>query len=229
MPIAVNGQRVSGDISGEMHFNVIGPRYFEVLGTPFILGRDFTNGDGATAPRVAVVNESFVRQYLKDVAPLGQRVSVVGSSEDMQIVGVVRDAVYESLRQTPPATVYAAYLQGEVDTAKLEIHAPGALAQVTAAIRGEIQPKLAGKPLRVRTLTGQLESGLVRERLMTTLASTLVCLRYRWSSSGCTACWPSAWRAVPERSAFESRSGRDNRRCFERFCAKPVGWSVLVS
>jgi predicted permease len=176
MGIALNGQPVRGDISGEMHFNVIGPRYFEVLGTPLVFGRDFTNRDDATAQPVAIVNEAFVRRYLKDVAPLGQRVSVVGSGQDMQIVGVVRDAVYEDLRQTPPPTVYAAYLQGGVDTATLEIHAPGALAQVTAAIRSEIQPKLAGKPLRVRTLTGQLESGLVRERLMTTLASTFSAL-----------------------------------------------------
>jgi predicted permease len=176
MPIAVNGQPVGGDISGEMHFNVIGPRYFEVLGTPFVLGRDFTNRDDATAPPVAIVNEAFLRRYLKDVAPLGQRVSVVGSPQDMQVVGIVRDAVYEDLRQTPPPTVYAAYLQSGVDTATLEIHAPGGLAQVTAAIRSEIQPKLAGKPLRVRTLTGQLESGLVRERLMTTLASTFSAL-----------------------------------------------------
>jgi predicted permease len=169
MPIAVNGQPAG---SGELHFNVIAPRYFEVLGTPFALGRDFTNRDDATAPRVAIVNEAFVQQYMKDAAPLGQRVSVVGAPQDMEIVGVVRDAVYENLRQVPPPTVYAAFLQSSVDTATLEIHAPGALAQVTAAIRREVQSKLAGKPLRVRTLTGQLESGLVRERLMTTLATT---------------------------------------------------------
>jgi putative ABC transport system permease protein len=174
MPIAVNGQPVGGEIGGEMHFNVIGPRYFEVLGTPFVLGRDFTNRDDATAPRVAIVNQAFVRQHMKDVAPLGLRVSVVGSPQEMQVVGVVRDAVYESLRQTPPATVYAAYLQSGVgvDTATFEIHAPESLAQVATAIRAEVQPKLAGKPIRIRTLTGQLERGLVRERLMTTLAST---------------------------------------------------------
>jgi putative ABC transport system permease protein len=170
LPIAVNGQAAG---SGEMHFNVIAPRYFEVLGTPFVLGRDFTNRDDTTGRLVGIVNQAFVRQYMKDQAPLGQRVSVVGSPQDMEVVGVVRDAVYESLRQSPPPTVYAAYLQsGSVDAATLEIYAPGALAQVAAAVRAEIQPKLAGKPLRMRTLTGQLESGLVRERLMTTLAST---------------------------------------------------------
>ena len=167
MPIAVNGQAVDGD----MHFNVIAPRYFEVLGTPFVLGRDFTNRDDATATAVAIVNQAFVRQHMTDLAPLGQRVSVVGSPQTMQVVGVVKDAVYEDLRQPPPPTVYAAYLQSGQDTATLEIHAPASIAQTTAAIRREVESKLAGKPLRVRTLTGQLESGLVRERLMTTLAN----------------------------------------------------------
>jgi putative ABC transport system permease protein len=166
VPIALNGQPVGDDL----HFNVIAPRYFEALGTPLVLGRDFSNRDDAASPPVAIVNEAFVRQYMRDVVPLGQRVAIVGSPQAMQVVGVVRDAVYESLRETPPPTVYAAHLQRPIDTATLEIHAPGSLAQVTAAIRSEVQPKLAGKPLRFRTLTGQLESGLVRERLMATLA-----------------------------------------------------------
>ena len=166
LPTAVNGQAVGGDL----HYNVIAPRYFEVLGTPLVLGRDFTNRDDAAAPPVAIVNQAFVRQYMRDLVPLGQRVSIVGSLQDMQVVGVVRDAVYENLRQTPPPTVYGAYLQSAVDAVTLEVHAPGSLAQMTAAIRNEVESKLAGKRLRVRTLTGQLESGLVRERLMTTLA-----------------------------------------------------------
>jgi putative ABC transport system permease protein len=167
LPTAVNGHAVGGDL----HYNVIAPRYFEVLGTPLVLGRDFTNRDDAAAPPVAIVNESFVRQYMRDLVPLGQRVSIVGSPQDMQVVGVVRDAVYENLRQTPPPTVYGAFLQSAVDAVTLEVHAPGSVAQTTAAIRREVESKLAGKRLRVRTLTGQMESGLVRERLMTTLAS----------------------------------------------------------
>src|SRR6185436_10947592 len=85
MPIAVNAQPIG---SGELHFNQVAPRYFETLRTPFVLGRDFTLHDDATAPGVAIVNESFVRQYMTGVSPLDQRVSVVGSREN-QVVGVV--------------------------------------------------------------------------------------------------------------------------------------------
>jgi putative ABC transport system permease protein len=168
MPIAVNGQPIP---SGEMHFNVVAPRYFETLSTPLLLGRDFTLRDDATAPGVAIVNEAFVRHHMPDGSPLEQRVSVVGSPRELQVVGVVKDAVYEGLRQTPPPTVYAAYFQGGAGAVTLEIYGAGSLAQAASAIRADVQPKLAGKLVRIETLTSQLEGSLVQERLMATLAS----------------------------------------------------------
>jgi putative ABC transport system permease protein len=118
---------------------------------------------------VAIVNESFIREYLPNRRPLEQRLSLGGLKEDLQVVGVVKDAVYQTLRQTPPPTVYASYLQMG-GPATLVIYAPGSLAQVASAIRADVQQRLAGKPLRVRTLTRQMESSLAQERLMATLA-----------------------------------------------------------
>jgi predicted permease len=181
MPIAVNGQPVG---SGEMHFNQVAPRYFETLNTPFVLGRDFTVRDDATAPGVAIVNEAFVRQYLPNGRPLEQRVSVVGSPAEREVVGVVKDAVYETLRQTPPPTVYIPYLQSGGGGVTLEIFAAGSLAQVESTIRAEVQPKLAGKPMQIRTLTARLERSLVQERLMATLASAFGLLALALASVG---------------------------------------------
>ena len=118
LPIAVNRQPVA---SGEMHFNLVAPRYFETLSTPILLGRDFTLRDDETAPGVAIVNEAFVRHFMPNGSPLEQRVSVVGSPRELQVVGVVRDAVYQGLRQTPPPTVYGAYFQGGAGAVTLEI------------------------------------------------------------------------------------------------------------
>jgi len=149
----------------------VAPRYFETLSTPIVLGRDFTLRDDATAPGVAIVNEAFVRHHMPNGSPLEQRVSVVGSPRELQVVGVVKDAVYEGLRQTPPPTVYGAYFQSGGGAVTLEIYGAGSLSQAAAAIRAEVQPKLAGKLVRIQTLTSQLESSLVQERLMATLAS----------------------------------------------------------
>jgi ABC-type antimicrobial peptide transport system permease subunit len=79
--------------------------------------------------------------------------------------------VYESLRQTPPPTVYAPYLQRGSGQVSLAIHAPGAIPAVTSAIRAHLQPQLSGRPLRIRTLTAQLESSITRERMMAIVAA----------------------------------------------------------
>ena len=164
--VAINGRPADG----ELHFNNVSPRYFETLRTPVVLGREFTMQDAEGTPLVAVVNEAFARAFLPDGSPLGQRVSVGGRPGELQIVGVVRDAVYESLRQAPPPTVYAAFLQRGSGDATLVIHAPGALPAVASAIRGYLQPRLNGRPLRVRTLSAQLETSLARERMMAIVA-----------------------------------------------------------
>ena len=143
LPITVNGQR-TGD--GEMHFNNVGPRFFEALDTPVVLGREFTPRDTADGPGVAIVNEAFVRQHMPGGNPLGQRVAVTGARE-LQVVGVVKDAVYETLRDAPPPTVYAPLLQRGGGGMSLVLYAPGALAPVASAIRAEVQPKL-GRQVR---------------------------------------------------------------------------------
>jgi predicted permease len=155
----------------EVHINVVAPRYFEVMNTPIVLGRDFAAGDDESAPRVAIVNETFVYKYLSGRRPLGERLLIGGVKGDLEIVGVVRDAVYQTLKERPPPTVYGSYAQMPgVGAVTLVVHAPRAVTEVAGAIRADLQPQLAGKPLRMRTLTSQLEGSLVQERLMATLA-----------------------------------------------------------
>src|SRR6266853_4541190 len=67
----------SGD-KGEKEINVncnpVAPRFFETMGIPIVLGRDFTGADGQQAPRVAVVSESFARRYFPNEVALGKQV-----------------------------------------------------------------------------------------------------------------------------------------------------------
>jgi putative ABC transport system permease protein len=175
--IAVNGQPGGQEIL----FNSVSRRYFETMATAVVLGREFTRRDDAGAPPVAIVNEAFARRYLSrrylpKEDPLGQHLTV-GSlrKQEFDIVGVVRDSIYESLREAAPPTVYVPLIQrvgiggfGVV----FEVHASGSLAQVAAALRSTLQPALPGVPVEVRTLTGQVDRALVQERLMATLAAS---------------------------------------------------------
>ena len=78
---------------------MVTPEYFTTFGIPMSRGRAFTEQDSASAPRVAIVNDAFVRQYLKDVNPLEQRIVIeqlipgvaqLGPAVEWQIVGVYR-------------------------------------------------------------------------------------------------------------------------------------------
>jgi putative ABC transport system permease protein len=167
-PMTVNG--VSTGLV-EVYFNVISPRFFEIVGTPLLAGRDLIDTDDGAAPAVAVVNEAFVRKHVAAGDPVGQRVQISRMSPEMQIVGVVKDAVYETLRAAPPATVYASYLQTRGRPMQLVIDARPPLNEVAATVRAAIQPKVPATPMRIRSFAAQVEDSLFRARLMMSLTT----------------------------------------------------------
>jgi predicted permease len=157
----------------ESLYHTIGPRYFETMGTPLVAGREFTPGDRAAAPRVAVVNETFVRRYLGGRKPLGQRISIAGADgPPMDIVGVVRDALFSgSVRYVAaPSSVFVPYAQGRPSKATFEIAVAGALPQLAASVQRELLPRLPNTRIEVRTLSEQLDRALLQERLVAGVA-----------------------------------------------------------
>jgi predicted permease len=174
-PASVNGQSI-----GRPYFNAVEPRYFATIGTDVVEGREFTAADGVGAPLVAVVNQSFVRRFLPGLEPLGQRVVVRG--QEARVVGVVRDAAYESLRESWPPTVYFPLAQDFAANAALGqtrarvtlvVRVAGGAAPVVPALERTLQPAFPTSPLRVRTFSAQIERALIRERLMAALAGSL--------------------------------------------------------
>ena len=169
VPVFVNG--ISTGVE-EVYFNVVAPRFFAIMQTPLVAGRDFSRSDDGSAPLVALVNETFVRQYLPEGNALGQWVSFTGAADNqMQIVGVVRDAVYETLRAAPPPTMYVSYLQHRGRPMTLVIDVQGSIVATMARVRDEVQPKVPSRPLWMRTLAGQVEASLIRERLIALLSA----------------------------------------------------------
>jgi predicted permease len=76
------------------------PDYFDSVGTHVLTGRGITIRDTATAPTVAVVNQEFVKQYFAGMNPIGQHFGARGpaSVADYEVVGVVEDTIYTSVR-----------------------------------------------------------------------------------------------------------------------------------
>ena len=85
--------------------NWVAPRYFETLGTPLLVGREFQFEDENRA-RVAIVNQALARYYFAGRDPVGRHITLDGDARPFEIVGVVGDAKYTELREAAPRTMY---------------------------------------------------------------------------------------------------------------------------
>jgi putative ABC transport system permease protein len=111
--VQIEGYTFRADESDSVGFNVIAPDYFATLGTPVVLGREFDDRDTGTSPKVAIVNESFARYFFGNAPALGRHVTSVDVT--YEIVGVVRDAKYQNLRDPIMKTMYIPWLQRNGD------------------------------------------------------------------------------------------------------------------
>lgn len=168
-PVQAEGQ------SRTAHFNSISPRYFETLRTPIVAGRDFTVRDDAAAPKVAIVNEEFVRRLIPEGNPLGKRVSLIEHDpewHDVEIVGVARNATAFNIREPAPPAIYIPFFESLTSMARatIEVHAVGSLSQAASAVRRQIHARLPDTPVQLQAFTAQVSRALVQEQVMASLA-----------------------------------------------------------
>ena len=146
---------------------VVSPNFFEVMGIPIVNGRGLTDRDDANAPKVVLINEAAARKYFPNANPVGQRFgSSVETSGQLEIVGVLRDVKYDSVRDAAPPTMYVPYPQTRLSNAVFEVRTAAAPAGVMNAIREaarRIDPNL---PLTdVSTQIEQVERRFAQEKL----------------------------------------------------------------
>ena len=85
--------------------------YFSTMGIRIVDGRGFEGGDRAGAAPVAVVNETFARQFFKDRRAIGQHLRVFDSDGPIEIVGVAKDVREAGLTGPILAVMYVPVLQ----------------------------------------------------------------------------------------------------------------------
>jgi len=158
------------------NFNRVGPGYFKTMGTTLLSGRDFDDRDTATSPKVAIVNEAFVREIFGGQNPVGRSYRVDGDAGKpdpvYQVIGVVRNTKYYELREdfTPIGFVPMSQEEDPGANARIVVRAAanniGDVMTAVKATVAEVHPEIG---LEFRILTRQLEESLLRERLMATL------------------------------------------------------------
>ncbi len=146
----------------------VADNFFLMMEMPLLLGRSFTPRDDANAPKVAIINETAVRKFFGGrPAPIGERFGTSPeTSGQIEIVGVVRDAKYDSLRDAAPPTMYVPYLQSTLGTMAFEVRTAGDPTSAIASIREAVRQVDPNLPLmRVSTQLEQIEQRRSQERV----------------------------------------------------------------
>jgi predicted permease len=158
------------------YFNFISPTYFETLRTPLLAGRGFNANDTKTSPQVAIVNETLARRFFSTANPVGKSFRVAadpGKPEPtVEIVGLVKDAKYESVREDTFATAFFPITQiPEGDEAEnFELRTAIPPSGIALAVQDEVARVNKSIPLEFHTLAQQVDDSLVQERLLATLS-----------------------------------------------------------
>jgi hypothetical protein len=157
--------------------NSVTPGYFETMGMHMLAGRDFTwfDHNRATPRAVMIVNQTFARRFFPDRSPVGERFGAAGpggvAKADHDIIGVVSDAKYRSLREPIPPTVYNPAVDGFDEGFVLHVRtgqSPEAMIAPVQQLLRSLDPELPF--LEVKTLREEVEASLWQERLLAALS-----------------------------------------------------------
>jgi predicted permease len=173
---STSGFRLESPVKQEsvsLNVNWVTPGYFGTAGIPLVTGRDFDDRDSATAPAVAVVNQTIASQYFPGQSPIGRRLGY--NTPDVQIVGVVRDARTQSLHDPPVPMVYFPVDQkapaNQAALTNVDIRVAADPAAVIPTLREALRRSEPGMMFgNVSPMSERLERDLTRERIVAYLA-----------------------------------------------------------
>ncbi|HKO04632.1 MAG TPA: ABC transporter permease [Candidatus Acidoferrales bacterium] len=174
--VVVEGPNAPTGDDSDVYINDIAPGYFATMRTPLLEGRDFNERDTGEIPRVVIVNQALARKFFPGVDPLGKTIrryaTATTLSEPVEIVGVARDAKYESLREDFPPTAYfpLAELPGGTERSHLLIRTQMPPALMTRAVEQSVAGVNKSISLEFRTLAQQVNDSIVQERMLATLS-----------------------------------------------------------
>jgi predicted permease len=154
--------------------NSLGPGYFATVGIPLVAGREFTTRDTAAAPKVAILSQSFARFLFEGENPIGRHIRIGSNDAVAEIVGVVRDARYNDVKETPPRFLYVPFEQGGGEFTRQSsffLRVQGSEANAIAAVRRVVKQIDANLPIeRLTTMDARISESIYTERMIAILA-----------------------------------------------------------
>jgi predicted permease len=134
---------------------------------PLRVGRSFTDRDDQQSPKVAVINETAARRYFPNEDPIGRRCGTTAETPSQyEIVGILRDTKYDSVRDAVPPTMYVAMTQNRMPPAIFHVRTAGDPAGAIGAIREAVRQIDPNLPImNLTTQTEQVEKRIGQERV----------------------------------------------------------------
>lgn len=144
----------------------VSPRFFETMQIPILRGRDFDARDAAAATASVLINETAANKYFPNEDPIGQRVGQSPEeSGQSEIVGIIRDTKYDSVRDAAPPTIYTSIRPG-TRSLSVMLRTAGEPAAMTDTVRQALQQVDADVPMtEITTQSEQVDNGFAQERL----------------------------------------------------------------
>jgi predicted permease len=165
--IFVQGRVYGTDQHDSINRLVVSPTFFDTMEIPLLTGRGFTARDDEKAPKVVVINDTAARKYFPGENPIGRRFgSSIEESGQQEIVGVLRDVKYNSVRDTAPPTMYVPFRQARTGGMIVEVRTAGDPVSTMGGIRDAVRRIDPNLPLMdMSTQMEQIERRFLQEKV----------------------------------------------------------------
>lgn len=161
---------------------MVGPDFFATAGVRLLHGRTFEETDGADAPAVVVVNETLAREFWPGKSAIGRQVGLYATPDQpFEVIGVVADCKYATLREPPRPTIFMAFAQWPKSTLgpllmspmTIMVHVDGDAASLASELRKTVEALDPVLPVfDVRTLDETRSAAMRTERQLAALFSS---------------------------------------------------------
>jgi predicted permease len=168
-------------------YNVVGDGFFSTMSLPILAGRGFDQRDRIDSPQVAVINQTMAQMFFPNSSPIGHHFGFgddPSHSGDIEIIGVVKNAKYHALDESPETAAYFPYSQRVQYFGNFSVRYSGDAGQIVPSVRraiAEVNPNVLVGP--ISSLSEQVEDSTANQRLIARLsaffgllAAFLVCI-----------------------------------------------------
>ena len=169
-----SGDNIPEGQSRTVRHNIVGPDFFAVMGLPLVQGRGIGPQDTEKSQKVAVVSESMAKKFFPNGSPIGQRFGIgqLTSPEDIEVIGVVKDAKYGNLKEEFRPMAFYPYTQVPDVLSNLVVRFSGPESVVIPQVRQTIKQLNRNLPVDdVVSLSDHIGRSLVQQKLVARLAT----------------------------------------------------------